>query len=67
MTRPKYRVHVWKSNWKIGVQNWYVGGEDGRSVVFHPNTPGRFPTHAEALAAGLEWANELNYLDQEKP
>ena len=33
MTRPKYRVHVWKSNWKIGGQHWYVGvWEDGGTV-----------------------------------
>ena len=66
MTRPKYRVHVWKYDWKFGERHWHVGvWEDGGPVVFRPNTPVNFSTHAEALAAGLDWANELNNREQE--
>ncbi|RKQ36221.1 hypothetical protein [Kocuria tytonis] len=67
MTRPKYRVHVWKDRWKFGDQEWLMGvWADGEPVVFRPNAPIGFPTHAEALAAGLAWANELNAREQEE-
>ncbi len=38
---------------------------DGEPVVFRPNAPISFSTHAEALAAGLDWAHELNNREQE--
>lgn len=61
MSRPKYRVHVWKTKWPIGGWGWLVGvWPDGGDTTPCPNTPGGFPTHAEALAAGLDWADELN-------
>lgn len=67
MSRPKYRVYVWKASWPFRDQHWLMGvWADGEAVVFHTNAPIGFPTHAEALAAGLEWANELNNREREE-
>lgn len=67
MTRPKYRVHVWKTNWPIDGRKWAMGvWQDDGMIVLRPNTPGAFPTHAEAVAAGLDWAHELNTREQEE-
>ena len=61
MSRPKYRVHVWKVNWYPYGRQWFFGvWPDDGMVVFRHGTPMSYPTHAEALAAGLDWANELN-------
>lgn len=61
MSRPKYRVHVWKSNWCFGNRKWVMGvWPDDGMIMLRPNTPSAFSTHAEALAAGLDWAHELN-------
>ena len=66
MTRPKYRVHVWKDRQAIGDHYWNVGvWADRGQVIFRPNTPVSFPTHAEAVAAGLAWAGELNAQEKE--
>lgn len=67
MSRPKYRVHVWKTNWPIDGRSWFMGvWPDGGSVAFRPKVPCNFSTHAEALAAGLDWAHELNNREQEE-
>ena len=67
MSRPKYRVHVWKSNWCSGGRNWIMGvWPDGGRIVRRFNTPSAFSTHAEALAAGLDWAHELNNRELEE-
>nr|WP_314314710.1 hypothetical protein [Kocuria rhizophila] len=67
MTRPKYRAYVWKDRWKFGDQEWLMGvWADGGQVVFRPHAPIGFPTHAEAMAAGLGRANELNNREQEE-
>lgn len=67
MSRPKYRVHVWKSNWCFGSRSWIMGvWPDGGRIALRFNAPSAFPTHAEAVVAGLEWANELNAREQEE-
>ncbi|MDO4919925.1 hypothetical protein [Kocuria sp.] len=67
MTRPKYRAYVWKDRWAFGDHYWLVGvWADGGQVVFRPNAPVGFPTHAEALAEGLAWAAELNTREKEE-
>lgn len=67
MTRPKYRVHVWKDRWKFGDHQWLAAVREGDGpIVLPPLGSGLdFPTHAEAVAAGLDWANELNTREQE--
>ena len=66
MTRPKYRAYVWKDTdykanpWRMGV--W----EDSGPAMLHPDIPNGYPTHTEAVAAGLAWAAELNTQEQEE-
>ena len=66
-TRPRYRAHVWKDRGAFGGGYWLMGvWADGEPVVFRPNAPISFSTHAEAVAAGLDWAHELNNREREE-